>query len=498
MRLQVADLCKAYAVPVLDQVNLELREGEVHGLVGENGAGKSTLLKILFGLTDADSGNVMLNGSPYAPSTSRMARQLGISLCSQELSLIDNLSVAENIFLADLPGRWRLQRSRLFQSCQRVLDTLQLDILPDTAVSSLTLAQRQLVEIARVFAAEPQLMLLDEPTSALSQAEASHLHRCLANAAADGTTVVYVSHRLQDVLELCDTVSVLRDGALVCQGDSSAFSTDDLIRHMSGTSTKQHHPPSQTKQDPLPRLTVTNLTTRQLPHPITFQAQQAEILGIAGLMGAGRTELLRAIHGLVPGTSGRIEVHQADGAHHITNVGEAVAAGVGLVPENRATQGIFTGQSLALNITIANFDGITRAGVLNQSAEHATTQHFIQQLQVKCEHPNQPIQALSGGNQQKLMLARWLHANCSVLLLDEPTRGIDVAAKAAIHGLLRELRDAGKTLLVVSSELDELLQLCDRIMVMSNRHLVATHNAVEATEERLLQAAFTYHNDSAA
>ena len=496
MGLQISNLCKDYATPVLRNLDLQVTAGEIHGVVGENGAGKSTLLKILSGLTLPGAGTVVLDGEPLLTKNPQTAHRAGISLCSQELSLIDNLSVAENIGLRALPGHLGLDKALLATRCRTLLSELQLDLAPGTMVGSLNLAERQMVELAKTLNFQARLLLLDEPTSALNDQQAQALHRVLRERAKSGASVLYVSHRLNDVLNLCDYVWVLRDGEVVHHAPSSQLTTAELIRHMSGADALTQRRKDESRRPGPIHLSVRNLLTEKMQQPVSLDCHRGEIFGLAGLMGAGRTELLDAIYGLVPHSSGSVLLCREEERIALSSVNAAIRSGVGMVPENRASHGIFAGLAVAFNATIAELGRIATRHLLKPRRETAAVEKLIQRLKIKSEGVDQPIEALSGGNQQKVILARWLHRECSLLLLDEPTRGVDVAAKLAIHDLLRELRDQGLCVVIASSEMQELLTLCDRIAVMSSGQLVRTFDRDEFNQDTILAAAFSTHNSA--
>ena len=496
MGLQISNLCKDYATPVLRNLDLQVTAGEIHGVVGENGAGKSTLLKILSGLTSPGAGTVVLDGEPLLTKNPQAAHRAGISLCSQELSLIDNLNVAENIGLRALPGRLGLDKALLATRCRSLLSELQLDLAPGTMVGSLNLAERQMVELAKTLNVQARLLLLDEPTSALNDQQAQALHRVLRERAKSGASVLYVSHRLNDVLNLCDYVWVLRDGEVVHHAPSGQLTTAELIRHMSGADALTQRRKDESRRPGPIHLSVRNLLTEKMQQPVSLDCHRGEIFGLAGLMGAGRTELLDAIYGLVPHSSGSVVLCRGEERIALSSVNAAIRSGVGMVPENRASHGIFAGLAVAFNTTIAELGRIATRHLLKPRREKAAVEKLIQRLNIKSEGVDQPIEALSGGNQQKVILARWLHRECSLLLLDEPTRGVDVAAKLAIHDLLRELRDQGLCVVIASSELQELLTLCDRIAVMSSGQMVRTFDRDEFNQDTILAAAFSTHNSA--
>jgi len=496
MTLNVNNLCKSFAVPVLKGVSLHIEAGSIHGLVGENGAGKSTLINILMGLLPPDSGELLLNGDVYRPARVTHAFAAGFSLAAQELSLVDHLSVAENILLKHLPNRRAvLNQSQIIKQAQHWADVVGLKSVSITKkVADLSLAEKQLVELAKALCTAKKLLILDEPTSALTAPQADHLHQVIRRCAAKGMAIIYVSHRLQDVLEVCDKVSVLREGEIQFTQVSSKLTVQMLIDAMSGGSVhyQQRH---SSKVIGEVRILVQQLVTRDLPNPISFQCHAGEIFGVAGLAGAGRSELLAAIYGLTQRTSGDVKIVTAAGDVSVSSPSQAVQLGMGMVAEDRKSQGIFAHKSIAFNITIAGLKKIvTGWGILRPHIEKQVANSFIAKLNVKCDTSDQAIARLSGGNQQKIIIGRWMQAQADILLLDEPTRGVDPAAKSTIHDQLRQLRDQGACIIVVSSEIDELMSLCDRIMVLSNRQQVAILNTGEWSHDTILQAAFSAYN----
>jgi ribose transport system ATP-binding protein len=495
MTLGVNNLYKSFAAPVLKGINLHIEAGSIHGLVGENGAGKSTLINILMGLLEPDSGELLLAGNVYRPQKVAHAFAAGFSLAAQELSLIDHLSVAENILLKCLPNRCAfLNRAQMIEQAQYWAERIGLNSVSITQkVTDLSLAEKQLVELAKALCTAKKLLILDEPTAALTAPQAEHLHKLIRECAAKGMAIVYVSHRLQDVLSVCDKVSVLREGEIQFTQASSCLTVPLLIEAMSGSS--QHHPHRASKAPGDPRILVQDLVTRDLPTPISFHCRTGEIFGIAGLAGAGRSELLSAVYGLTPRTRGDVQVVTAAGHVSVSSPSQAVQLGIGMVAEDRKTQGIFAHKSIAFNLTIAGLKNIaSRWGILRPRIEKQTATALINQLKIKCDSSDQAIARLSGGNQQKIIIGRWMQAQVDILLLDEPTRGVDPTAKNAIHDQLRQLRDQGATIIVVSSEIDELMSLCDRIMVLSNRQSVVTFDAGEWSHDIILQAAFSAYN----
>ena len=492
-RIVAKGICKSFATPVLADVDLDIPIGSIHALVGENGAGKTTLAKIIVGLENADAGSLLLDGQPYRPINTADSLRSGVAFCAQELSLVDDLSIAENILLhTSTSALARIRRKAADERAAQLLDVVGLGgANPRTRVSRLSLAEKQLVEIAKTLATDARLLVLDEPTSALTAPQVEGLHAILRDKASDGVTVIYISHRLGDVLALCDRVSVLRDGKVRLTRECGSLSEKTLIREMAGDDADFDAPPRSNGSSAPLHLSVEDLRTPELPYPISFECRRGEILGIAGLAGSGRTELLKAVFGLDKRLAGSVKVH-ADGGTETRNPRQAVRCGMGLVAEDRSKDGIFKDQALAFNVTVSGLRRIAdRIGRLIRSKETSAVLKLIGALRIGSNGVDQKMRELSGGNQQKAMLARWLHCGSRLLLLDEPTRGVDVAAKLAIHEELIRLRDSGITVIAVSSELEELQSLCDRILVLSKRVLVAEFRRGSWSQQKILAAAFS-------
>lgn len=497
-RLVIQHLNKSYAAPVLTEVDLTVAHGEVHALVGENGAGKTTLVNILTGLTDRDDGEIRLDGKLYVPAGATNAFEAGVSFAAQELSVIGTLSVAENMQLRDLPRRHGvIDRQTLDENAQEMLTLVGLDdVATNAPAASLSLAQRQLLEIAKALVSGPRLLLLDEPTAALNAIQADRLHSILRERARAGLSIIYISHRLKDVLEIADTVSVLRDGRVVATGPSSEFTADELVSLMAGKALEKTTTGAGEKGDVAIR--ADKIRTGELPYSLTLSAQAGEITGLAGLAGAGRSELLHALFGLAPLIAGTVTKHQDGRAVTISSASEAVRAGVALVGEDRQSMGLFEGQSVRVNMMLPG-GGKQRSlfSVIDTVQERSTSHALIGKLGVSCAGPDQDIAELSGGNQQKALIARWLNAGSDVFLLDEPTRGVDVGTKHAVYERLRELAAKGGCLIIASSEIEELMSVCDRIVVLSNRQISAEFMHEEFDEEAILTAAFSAFSEAA-
>ena len=494
-RLSIDNLHKSFSVPVLTDISLAVEPGEIHGIVGENGAGKTTLGNILAGFTGMDSGRITLDGAQYNPVSPKDAFEAGVSCATQELSLIDTLGVAENIAIRNLPQRYSvIAREKLQRHCGSLLETVGLARLdPDTRVGTLGLADRQLVEIAKSISMDCRLLILDEPSAALTPGQTAHLHGIITRLAASGCSVIYISHRLQDVLEVCDTVTILRDGRVVKTAPADTLNVTQLVAAMSGAV----HPvntskPSVAPGNATPALEVEKITTSELPDEISFNCYPGEIIGIAGLSGAGRSELLNALFGLSGLTGGQIRRHTAHGAVTIASPGTAKRTGMAYLGEDRQSMGLYSRHSILLNMMIpGNLHGLGCLARVDKRGEKSAGDRFVEMLAIRCNSLTQEIDQLSGGNQQKTLIARWLHCNSEVFLFDEPTRGIDVGARNMIYNLLFELRDNHKTLLITSSEIEELMGLCNRILVLSNRKLVREFDAGNWSETSILAACFS-------
>jgi len=493
--LQVVGLQKCYKVPVLEDFSFTLRRGEVHALVGSNGAGKSTFARILSGLTPRDSGEIRLDGRPYNPGSKLEAEREGVIVALQELNVIGTLSVAENIFLNRLPRRFGfLHFSALHDEARRALARVGLAALdPAMPAACLGVGQQQLVEIAGALSQNCRLLILDEPTAALTEPEIEQLFRNIRELQKEGVGIIYVSHRMDEIRRIADRITVMRDGRAVATHQAHEVNSATLVREMAGRDLPQRQPAIARSSREV-GLRVRNLQAGDRVHGISFEARYGEILGLAGLIGSGRTETLRAIFGADTKDSGKIVVNERTVV--IRKPADALRAGIGLVPEDRKQDGLLLSQSIRVNTTLNTIGRHAgAAGWLDARAESDATELLCQRLQVQCASPEQPVDELSGGNQQKVVIARWLARDCRILLCDEPTRGIDAAAKYTIHQLLRDLAAEGKAVVVVSSELEELMSLCDRILVMSNGRIRAEFTPDAWSREKIIQAAFSGYLD---
>jgi ribose transport system ATP-binding protein len=490
--LQVRGVGKRYAAPVLIGVDFELRAGEVHALMGANGAGKSTLSRILCGLTAPDGGEMTLAGAAYAPRSRRDAQRAGVQIVMQELNLIPTLTVAENLFVADLPNRFGFVHTRaLGERARRALEGVGLAGLdPRTPLGRLGVGQQQLVAVAAALAHPCRVLVLDEPTAALTGSDVDLVFEQIRRLRDAGTAILYISHRLEEIQRIADRITVLRDGRVVATRPAAGTSLDTIVPLMVGERAVEALD-QRTHALGDVALRVDGLTRGARVRDVSFEVRRGEIMGLAGLVGSGRTETLRAVFGADRADGGT--VRRGTGPPlRIRRPRDAVRAGIGMVPEDRGAQAILHSQPVRWNMTLAACRAFAKAGWwMDDARENAAASPLGERLDVRAHSLDQPAGELSGGNQQKVVIARWLLRDCDVLLFDEPTRGIDVAAKAAVYRVLNELAAAGKAIVVVSSELPELMALCDRIAVMSDGRLVATFARGEWTEEAIVAAAFS-------
>jgi len=474
---------------VLDDVSLEVRPGSVHAVLGENGAGKSTLMKILAGALAADAGTLELDGAAYAPSEPLAARRRGVAIVYQELSVCPHLTVAENLVLGTEPAEFGwISRRRVDERALQALAALGADTarLPLTArVGELSTAEQQLVEIARALSLDDcRLLIVDEPTSSLGGDDVERLFRTLAALRERGLGIVYISHFLDEVRAVADDYTVLRDGRVIESGSVAATTNDALVTAMAGHAVERAAGARRARGEEL--LTVRDLGGARLPERASFSLYRGEVLGIAGLVGSGRTELLRALFGLDPVRRGEVRIGAYGGP---ASPVERLASGIGLVSEDRAREGLALGLSVAENLTLSRLDPLERHGLLSPERERTVVERWVRELDIKAKGPAQRVGELSGGNQQKVALARLLHHDVDVLLLDEPTRGIDVRSRAEVHRLIDALCARGKAVLMVSSHLDELLLVCDRVAVMHRGVLGPVRPAAGLSERELLREA---------
>lgn len=485
--IEFSAISKSFAgVRALDGVSFSIARGECHGLMGENGAGKSTLGKVLAGIHRADAGTMQIDGHAVRFGSPRDALRAGVGMVHQELAFCPELSVAENLCMGTYPRRagmlidTRVMRERAMAALGRI--GVEIDV--DRPMSSLTTAQEQLVQIASAVATGARILVFDEPTSSLSEPEAQRLFALIEDLRTRGTTIVYVSHRMPEVSRLCDRVTVLRDGKYVGTLEKADASQDAIVRMMIGRSLEAYFPKHLDRPRGPVRLSVRGLSSAGKFRDIGFEVSAGEIVGFAGLVGSGRSEVAQAIFGLDPSARGEVIV---DGKPlPIGRVRAARAAGVGLVPEDRKRQGLVLQMSCVDNFSLAMLDRSSRAGFLQHRSVRTMARTWFDRLRVKTSSLDAPVSSLSGGNQQKIALAKWIARECGVLIVDEPTRGVDVGAKAAIHELIDEIAGSGVAVVLISSELPEVINLSTRILVMREGRLAGEIGREHATQESVL------------
>lgn len=487
--LELKKISKSFSgVEVLHEVSLAVRPGEVHALLGENGAGKSTLVKIITGVHHPDKGEILLNGEVVHFGDARDSRQAGIAAIYQELSLFPDLDVAENIFAGRQPvtrgGRvdWR----RLYAEAGKLLQSLGVQLDLKQKARTLSIAQQQMVEIARAFSINARILIMDEPTSSLTLHEVDDLFRLVRRLRQEGTAVIFISHRLEELFSLADRVTVLRDGAYVDTRSMKDITRDDLIRMMVGRTITDLFPKQDVQAGEVV-LKVENLTRAGSFHDVSFELRRGEILGLAGLVGAGRTNVARAIFGVEPATGGSIHIDGQDVV--ITSPQQAIKLGLAYVPEDRQLHGLIPAMHITSNISLPMLGRYAQNGWLRDKVERKSTYEAARQMEVRANNIWQLARELSGGNQQKVVLAKWLSTNPRILILDEPTRGIDVGTKAAVHGLMSKLASEGMAILMISSELPEILGMSDRVIVMREGVVTGEFSRAEATQEKIISAA---------
>lgn len=481
-------------VRALDDVSFTLRPGEVMALLGENGAGKSTLMKILSGVYTRDSGEIHIFGKPIEGDlTPRKAQALGVSMIHQELNMCAHLTVAENIFLgSELVKGNLLNDKEMHRQAKEVLDSLQIDIQPEQVVGSLAVSKQQMVEIAKALQAKSRILIMDEPTSALTSVEITQLFTLIKKLRDTGCSIVYISHRLEELQYIVDRVTIMRDGKFITEQPFKELPLNKIISFMVGREIKEKFPRVPVNKGKL-ALSIRNLQAGRMVKDVSLDLYQGEILGIAGLMGAGRTEMTRALFGVDHKDSGEVEIEGVP--VKITCPEDAIAAGLVLVPEDRKRDGLCVKLSVRENIALPNLDIIcNKAGVINRSIERTMVKKAISDLKVKLPTSEVNASSLSGGNQQKVVVGKWLARDSKVVIFDEPTRGIDVAAKVEIYNLMNELKQNGISVMFVSSEMPEILGVSDRILVMCDGRVTGELDRAEATQENIMEYATQFEN----
>ncbi|ENH9022015.1 sugar ABC transporter ATP-binding protein [Escherichia coli O4:H45] len=490
--LQMKHITKRFpGVLALNDVQFSLRRGEVHALLGENGAGKSTLMKILSGVYQPDEGEIIFEDKPVSFSDPLSAQNVGITIIHQEFNLFPELTVEENIFIGRefcKKNRWRLDEKQQRQATIEILQKLNLAIKPDTLVADLTVAQQQMVEIAKAISVNARILIMDEPTAALTETEIESLFRVTRLLKEQGTGIVYISHRLEELALIADRATVMRDGQYISTVDYECVKISDLIAMMVGRDLGNIYPRREALQQRIPVLEVNGLTRKGVLNDINFTLYRGEILGFAGLMGAGCTELARAIFGADSIDSGTLKLNGKETV--IKDISDAIQQGISYLTEDRKKEGLALNLSVERNIMLGNYPEYSdRFGNVDSRRCQQTSEEQVKALRIKTPNLEQAALNLSGGNQQKIIIARWVCKDTDILIFDEPTRGIDVGAKLEIYELMNRLVAKGKSIIMISSELPEVLGMCDRILVMRSGRITGELSAKEATQEKIMQYA---------
>lgn len=494
--IRTISICKSFpGVKALSDVCIEFQKGEIHALVGENGAGKTTLMRVICGIYQPDSGEIHMESEPVKFQNPRMSQERGIAIIHQELNMPVNLTIAQYIFLGRTPTNrvGIVKKNQEISKCFEILELVDVHRHPSTKIYELTVAEQQLIEIAKALSQNSKLLIMDEPTSALNQQETNNLFKIIRSLQKKGVTIIYISHKLDEIFEIADNITIMRDGCVVGTHSIKECTRETIVMLMTGkTMDGNYFSRNAEAQESLferePVLDVKELSSnsRKLK-TVSFTLYKGEVLGIAGLLGAGRTELFRALFGADPQTRGEITLNGRP--VRIRNTSDAVREGIMLLPEDRKVEGLILQMDIQSNVAIPSLKTISSVGLVNKKKKRSMADTYIQQLRVKCTGTDQIVNNLSGGNQQKVVFAKWLAAHPKVLLLDDPTRGVDVGAKHEIYGLIRELANKGIGVIFVSSEMPELVGVCDRILVMRDGEIVSEAQGGAINENNLMMIA---------
>lgn len=475
-------------VHALDNAQIELKKGEVHGLVGENGAGKSTLMKVLTGIHKKDSGTIRVKGREVSYASPGEALADGISMIHQELNLMPHLTVADNIFIGREPNKgFVLDKKKTIEMTRDLLRSLNLDIDPNTQINRLTVAKQQMIEIAKALSFNSDILIMDEPTAALTSSEIDELFKFIHDLKAKGVGIVYISHRMEELKIITDEITVMRDGQYVNTVKTADTDIGEIISMMVGRTIYEEPKTQSTVPKDAPVVLKVEHLASPVVHDVSFELKKGEILGFAGLMGAGRTETARLIFGADPKTAGKIFVNGKEVQIHSPE--DAVENGIGYLSEDRKAFGLCVGLSVSDNIVMASMDDFVSGGVVNENHIEKVTADYVRKVNIKTPSAKQLVRNLSGGNQQKVVVAKWLVRNSDILIFDEPTRGIDVGAKSEIYKLMNQLASEGKSIIMISSEMPELLRMSDRVLVMCEGKLTGEIDIAEATQEGIMRHA---------
>ncbi|MBS1278397.1 sugar ABC transporter ATP-binding protein [Clostridioides difficile] len=489
--LKLSNIAKEFpGVRALDNVNFELFHGEVHALLGENGAGKSTMIKILTGAHSKTSGKFIFEGKEIEHISPDISKKIGINAIYQELTVFDELTVAQNIFMGkEINGKVLTNDKKMNEEAKKIFDNMGIDINPNSLVKELSIAQKQMVEIARVLSSETKVLIMDEPTSSISKKETEILFRLINDLKESGVSIIYISHRMEELFEICDRITIMRDGKTISTLNTKDVSSEEeLVNLMIDRKLDQFFPKRKVEiKEEIMR--VENLTKNNVFNDISFNIRKGEILGIGGLVGSKRSEIVEAIFGLRTYDSGKIYLNNEEVKFKTPS--DAIENGLGLITEDRKGTGLFLQMSVKENTTMAGLKKISKfKSIIDRKKEKDILEKYIEALKIKTLHMNQVIQSLSGGNQQKAIIARWLLLQPDILIMDEPTRGIDVNAKAEIYNLMGDLVESGVSIIMISSEIPELISMSDRIMVMREGHISGFLEGEEMVENNVLKLAF--------
>ncbi len=486
MKIEMKGINKAFGGnPVLQNAGFVLADGEIHALMGENGAGKSTLMKILTGVYTRDAGTVTVNGKEVVYNNAQEAEKEGIVFIHQELNVLFDLTVEENMFLGkEIHNRFGVCNKKAMQKeVRRILDVLGVNIKPEAKMDTLSVGQQQMIEIAKALMVDAKVIIMDEPTAALSQSETVTLFKVVRSLKQKGVSIVYISHRMEEIFELCDRITILRDGEYVGTKNIPETNMDEIVKMMIGREIGERYPERNTKLGDVV-FEVKNLNCPGTFKNVNFNVRAGEVLGVAGLMGAGRTEIMQSIFGNMPHVTGQIFMNGQEIQNK--NPWDAMDNGIGFITEDRKIEGLMLEKSIMENISIANLGRISQKGVLNKKREQEMTQQSIEDLHIKCTGAQHACGNLSGGNQQKVVFAKWIFTEPKLLILDEPTRGVDIGAKKEIYSIINKLADKGVAIIMVSSELPEILGMSDRIMVVHEGKIGGFIDKNEANQENIM------------
>lgn len=486
MQIEMRGIDKSFGGnAVLKSAGFLLDHGEIHALMGENGAGKSTLMKILTGVYTRDAGTVLVDGQEVCYKNPQEAERAGIVFIHQELNVLFDLTVEENMFLGkEIKKSFGIcDKKAMRQEVKKILDRLGVDIDPGQRMNELSVGQQQMIEIAKALMVDAQVIIMDEPTAALTQSETTVLFQVVNSLREKGVSIVYISHRMEEIFELCDRITVLRDGSYIGTKKIKETDMNDVVKMMIGREIGERYPARDSKIGDV-AFEVKGLTCPGVFENVSFQVHAGEVLGVSGLMGAGRTEIMQAIFGNMPNVSGEIYLNGTRIQNR--NPQEAMKNGIGFITEDRKVEGLMLEESIMKNISVANLGKISKSGVLSKEAEETLVKRGIEELHIKCFGPQHECNNLSGGNQQKVVFAKWIYTDPKVLILDEPTRGVDIGAKKEIYSIINDLADKGVAIIMVSSELPEVLGMSDRVMVVREGVLRGILNKEEANQENIM------------